>query len=160
MERRTVGSSAACAAVEPILIQAQTQLHAGAIEQHAAIAGCDLELLADLGNLELEQFTHGKYTRHHWCELVQTKIHDVEELRLLQGFRRITPIGGRFGPMPCIVKKYVEVGRVAGFLLRDLDVLLFLANQVDDLVLENTDQPGAQRRLARKARGVLQSCQQ
>lgn len=131
---------------KPFPIQAQAQAHARPVQDHRTIGRADRQGLTDGVDIHVHDFAHREYQRHalghpagaffvHAPELARFE----RGIRLLPGLRLVRAI-----PVAALIEQHIEIVEllVVGAAGQRCFAAL-LADQVDDLVLEDAGKLGA-----------------
>src|SRR4051794_17305443 len=138
---------------EPVLLEADAQRHARAVEQDPAVVGGDRELLADLVGLEARVLAQHEDLRGARREPGEAGFEHLQELLLLQRPVGILPGLRMLAPVLALVEERVEVGGGRlGIFAGQRAFAARAAHRVDALVLQDAGEPGAQVRAALEAR--------
>lgn len=107
----------------------------------------DAELLTDFFRLDAEVLAHQEHLRRAGRELAEALLQHLEELLALQrllgpGLRRLAPVSGGVEERIELVERCLALQRL---------LALGAPDGIDDLVLEDAGQPGAELRAAGEA---------
>ena len=77
---------------KPALFKAPAQTIAGAMQNYVAVAGGDIQLLANLWSLEFEKLAHHEDAGGVFRQVFETGLEDGPERLLAQRFLRVAPV--------------------------------------------------------------------
>src|SRR5437868_3476666 len=142
---------------EPVLLQALAKRHPGPVEYDPKVGRGDAEFLTNLLSLQLHHLAHHEDAGSIGRELFQAEIHDVEKLPSRKLSLGIAPGCGGILPMARLIKQGIELVYLAFVIERREDRFpTFLADGIDDLVLEYARQPSLEARSPGKSLSPLQ----
>jgi hypothetical protein len=144
---------------EPALLQAIAQAQARPMQQDPQVRRRDRQLLTDLFGAELEPLAHHEHPPLRGRQPLHAQLEHLEELALAEGLLRAAPLLRRLAPVAVgLEQQLVDVGFVV--VAQDRALARVAAQLVDDLVLQDADQPGLELRLPGEALRLLQRGQQ
>src|SRR5436190_6029888 len=105
-----VGSGVSVIAGEPVLFEAQAQRHPGSVKDDPQVIRVDRQFLTDLVRLELHHLPHHEDSGGVGRQLLEAKVHDVEELTLVERLLGARAPLARFRiPASPLVEQRVEI---------------------------------------------------
>jgi hypothetical protein len=112
------------------------------MEQYPAIGRRNVQFLTDFCGFHPRHFAQAENLRHGRLQAVGAFVQHPPQLTQLGLGMRVAPWSDRLGPVAVLFEQAVD-RLIAIRIARELDFPYLLADQINNLVLENTGQPGA-----------------